>query len=447
LRTAKNSSAHTAIFLHKRGIANTGREEPNGVIIMIVEIVTTGTELLLGQIINTNAPYMARRLNEAGFDVLFQSTVGDNRARMAQVLATALDRADIVVTTGGLGPTQGDITKQVTAELLGRPMYLHERSLERIKAFFAARRLTMTENNVRQAMIPEGAIVLDNERGTAPGVIIEAGKNTVIHLPGPPHEMEHMLENSVLPYLRERFGLQGTILSKVLRTFGLGESSLEERIKDYIKNQGNPTIALLARNAEIHVRLTAKAASDAEARALIGGLERQLRERIGEYIFGEDEDTLEAVVGRELAARNLTLALAESCTGGLVTSRITDVPGSSAYLAGTVVCYSNEIKASAVGVPADIIAAHGAVSVETAKAMAEGIRSRFGTDIGAGITGIAGPTGAVPGKPVGLVYIAVSGSAGTYCFEHNFTGQRSFIKHRTALAALNHLRHYISAIS
>ncbi|HWQ61101.1 MAG TPA: competence/damage-inducible protein A [Negativicutes bacterium] len=413
---------------------------------MIVEIVTTGTELLLGQIINTNAPYMARRLNEAGFDVLFQSTVGDNRVRMAQVLTAALDRADIVITTGGLGPTQGDITKHVTAELLGRPLYLHEPSLESIKAFFASRKLTMTDNNIRQAMIPEGAIVLDNERGTAPGVIIETGKNTVIHLPGPPHEMEYMLETAVLPYLKKRFGLQGTILSRVLRTYGLGESSLEERIKDYIRNQGNPTIALLARNAEIHVRLTAKASSDAEALALVTGLERQLRERIGEYIFGEDEDTLESVIGRELTARKLTLALAESCTGGLVTSRITDIPGSSAYLAGTVVSYSNEIKTSAVGVPADVIAAHGAVSVETAKAMADGIRGRFKTDIGVGVTGIAGPTGALPGKPVGLVYVAVAGPVGTYCFEHNFTGQRTGIKHRTVLAALNHLRQYISAI-
>ncbi len=410
---------------------------------MIVEIVSTGTELLLGQIVNTNAPYMARRLNEVGFDVLFQSTVGDNRVRMTQVLSTALARVDIVITTGGLGPTQGDITKEVTAELLGRPMHLHAPSLENIKSFFASRRLTMTDNNVRQAMIPEGAIVLDNARGTAPGVVIATDKNTVIHLPGPPHEMEHMLENAVIPYLRERFGLQGTILSKVLRTYGLGESSLEERIKDYIKCQGNPTIALLARNAEIHVRLTAKASSEAEARALIAGLERQLRERIGEYIFGENEDTLEAVIGRYLTAKNLTLALAESCTGGLVTSRITDVPGSSAYLAGTVVCYSNEIKSSAVGVPAEIIAAHGAVSAETAKAMAEGIRARFGTDLGVSITGIAGPGGAVPGKPVGLVFIAVAGPAGTSCFEHNFTGQRSFIKHRTALAALNHLRQYI----
>lgn len=411
---------------------------------MIVEIVSTGTELLLGQIVNTNAPYLARRLNELGFDVLFQSTVGDNRVRMAQVLATALDRADIVITTGGLGPTQGDITKEVAAELLGRSMHIHGPSLDHIKAFFAARKLFMPDNNIRQAMIPEGALVLDNDRGTAPGVVVATAKSTVIHLPGPPYEMEGMFENAVVPYLTERFGLQGTILSKVLRTYGIGESTLEERIADFVKSQGNPTIALLARNAEIHVRLTAKASSDAEARALITDLERQLRERIGSFIFGEDEDTIEAVVGRTLAARNLTLALAESCTGGLVTSRITDISGSSAYLVGSVVCYSNNIKTAAVGVPAATLAEHGAVSQETAQAMAEGIRARFGADVGVGITGIAGPAGAVPGKPVGLVYIALAGPAGTTCHEHVFTGQRTGIKHRTALATLNHLRQYIS---
>jgi nicotinamide-nucleotide amidase len=423
------------------------RSNFTGVIIMIVEIVTTGTELLLGQIVNTNAPYMARRLNEAGFDVLFQSTVGDNRARMTQVLAAALARADIVITTGGLGPTQGDITKEVAAELLGLPMHLHEHSLERIKSYFAARKLTMTDNNLRQAMIPEGAIAIDNERGTAPGVIVTTDKNTVVHLPGPPHEMEHMLENAVIPYLCDRFGVQGTIVSRVLRSFGLGESSLEERIKDIIKGQGsNPTIALLARSAEIHIRLTAKGATAAEAEVLIAGLEDKVRERVGEYVFGTNEDTLEAVVGQALAERRLTLALAESCTGGLITSRITDVPGSSAYLAGAVVCYSNEIKTAAVGVPADIIAAHGAVSAETARAMADGIRSRFGTDLGIGVTGIAGPTGAAPGKPVGLVFIAVAGKNGTLCFEHLFSGLRGAIRQRTAMAALNHLRHYIAEL-
>lgn len=348
---------------------------------MIVEIVSTGTELLLGQICNTNAAYLARRLNELGYDVLYQTTVGDNRSRMAQVLDTALQRADIVITTGGLGPTQGDITKEVTASLLGRSMYLHEPSLARITSFFSARNIVMAENNIRQAMIPEGALVLDNDRGTAPGVVVENGEKTVIHLPGPPHEVEGMFDSGVVPYLNRRFGDQGVILSRVLRTARLGESLLEERIKDLVKNQGNPTIALLARSGEIHVRLTAKAASPAEAKRLIADLEGEIRARIGEYVFGIDDDSLETVTGRLLTEKKLTLALAESCTGGLVTSRITDIPGSSEYLVGSVVCYSNNIKSQTVGVPENILAEHGAVSAETAGAMAEGIRRRFGTDI------------------------------------------------------------------
>ncbi|MDR3592242.1 MAG: competence/damage-inducible protein A [Negativicutes bacterium] len=413
---------------------------------MIIEIVSTGTELLLGQIVNTNSSYLARKLNELGFDVLFQSTVGDNRDRMAQVLSTALARADIIVTTGGLGPTQGDITKEVTANLLGKTMYLHEPSLKSIKCFFAARQIAMTGNNQRQAMIPEGAIVLDNDRGTAPGVIIETDNNTVIHLPGPPVEMEGMFEKSVAPYLRSRFGVQGIIFSKVLRSYGIGESTLEEEIKDLIKSQGNPTIALLARSGEIHVRLTAKAASGEEAQSLIAGLEQQIRGRIGQYVFGTDDETLEQVVGELLTAKQLTVSFAESCTGGFVSHKITDIPGSSAYLTGSVICYSNDSKISAVGVPAATIESRGAVSPETAKAMAEGIRQRLASDIGVGITGIAGPGGAVPGKPVGLVYIAVAGSGGVQCHQHNFTGQRGSIKLRAALAALNHLRQYITAL-
>lgn len=413
---------------------------------MIVEIVSTGTELLLGQIVNTNAPYLARRLNELGFDVLFQSTVGDNRARMTQVLSTALSRADIIITTGGLGPTQGDITKEVTAKLLGRTMDLHEPSVEHIKRFFAARKLAMPDNNLRQAMIPEGAVVLDNDRGTAPGVIIETEQNTVIHLPGPPTETEGMFEYSVIPYLQNRFGVQGIILSKVLRTYGLGESSLEEKIKDFILGQSNPTIALLVRHGEILVRITAKACSDSAAQELIDGLEGQIRERIGQYIFGTDDEALELVVGRLLANKKLTVAFAESCTGGLATSRITDIPGSSEYLLGSVVCYSNTSKVTAVGVPPEIIEQHGAVSEQTACALASGIRQRFTSAIGVGITGIAGPGGAVDGKPVGLVYIAVAGPQGIECHQHHFTGHRTAIKQRTATAALNYLRQYIFAL-
>ncbi|MBP2652043.1 MAG: cinA [Firmicutes bacterium] len=410
---------------------------------MIVELVSTGTELLLGQILNSNAAYLAKHLNELGFDVLFQSTVGDNRVRMAQVFETALQRADLVITTGGLGPTQGDITKEVAAGLLGRPLVLHKPSEKRINEFFVSRNLMMTENNLRQAMIPEGAVVLDNMCGTAPGVAIEIDDKTIIHLPGPPFEVEAMFEASVVPYLNNRFGGQGVIKSKVLRTSGIGESTLEDEIIDLIKGQSNPTLALLARSGEIHIRLTAKADSNQAAEALIGTLEQEIRRRVGRYIFGTDAQSLELVVGQLLQENKLTLALAESCTGGLVSSKITDIPGSSNYLLGSVVSYSNEIKSGVVGVSAGSLDSYGAVSPQVAEEMAAGVRSRCKSDIGIGITGIAGPGGATPDKPVGLVYIAVSGNKGIECHEHRFNGPRSAIKMRTANTALDHLRQYI----
>ena len=415
---------------------------------MIVELVSTGTELLLGQIVNTNVPFLAARLNELGFSVVYQTTVGDNRDRMRHVLKTALERADIVITSGGLGPTQGDITKEVTASLLDKPMYLDEASAQQIKRFFAERHICMPDNNLRQAMMPEGAQIIENTCGTAPGVIVEektTGK-IIINLPGPPHELSAMFETSIVPYLTERFGIQGAIVSRVFRTYGLGESALEDRIKKYILSQSNPTLALLARSGEIHLRITARAASETQALQLIHDLESQIRPLLDEYIFGIDEQTMEMVVGSLLLDRNLSVALAESCTGGLVTSRITDVPGSSRYLTGSIVCYSNAVKACQVGVPEEIIDAKGAVSRETAESMAQGVRNKCCASIGVGITGIAGPDGATMDKPVGLVYIAIDGPAGTACFEHYFSGTRTEVKNRTALAALNHLRHYLLSI-
>lgn len=410
---------------------------------MIVEIINTGTELLLGQIINSNAPYLAKKLNELGFSVLFQTTVGDNRERMSQALRTALSRADIIITSGGLGPTQGDITKEVTAQVVNRPLYLHEPSAARIKCFFDERHMEMTNNNLRQAMMPQGAIIVDNDCGTAPGAILEIENKTIIHLPGPPHELKRMFKHSIIPYLKERFGFQGTIVSRVLHTYGLGESALEEKIKAFILAQDNPTIALLARNGEIIIRLTAKGTTESEACQLIARLEKQIRDQIEEYIFGVDAETMEEVAGRMLATRKLTLSLAESCTGGLVTSRITDVAGSSDYLIGSIVCYSNKVKLENVGVPEDLLAQYGAVSQETAVSMATNIRMKFATDIGVGITGIAGPGGATSEKPVGLVFIAISGPAGTQCHQYNFTGERVYIKHRVAQTTLNILRQYI----
>ena len=292
-------------------------------------------------------------------------------------------------------------------------------------------------------MMPEGAIVVKNYRGTAPGVILEHEGKTIIHLPGPPVELEHMFESGILPYLAERFGDQGQIVSKVLRTFGLGESALEERIHDFILAQNNPTLALLARSGEIHVRLTAKGETTEVAHQLISEMEPKIRERIGDFIFGTDEQALEQVVGELLTEKQFTIALAESCTGGAVAARLTDIPGSSAYLKGSVVCYSNDVKTGLVGVPAATIREKGAVSPETARAMAEGIRQGLDATIGVGITGIAGPDGGTAEKPVGLVYIAVAGPKGTIVEEQRFAGQRSGIRTRSVNAALNLVRRYL----
>lgn len=409
---------------------------------MIVEIVATGTELLLGEIINTNTPFLSQKLNELGFDVLYHSTVGDNRERMTQVFDNALHRSDIIITSGGLGPTQGDITKEVTALLLKRPLFLHEDSVNHITSLFTQRKLPMTDSNLRQAMIPQGAIVIENELGTAPGIILEHDNKIIIHLPGPPKELECMFEHGVVPYLKKHFNSQGAIVSRILHTYGIGESSLEAKIKEFIISQSNPTIALLARQGEIIVRLTAKGATKEEANNLINELEKQLQQKIADYIWGLDNDTIEAINGEILTEKQLTIALAESCTGGLVTSRITDISGSSTYLMGSIVCYTNKIKTDFIDVTPQIITEYGAVSQETACLMAAGIRKKFAASIGIGITGIAGPTGATPTKPVGTVFIAIDGPAGLQCQHHTFNGQRTEIKYLTSQTALHMLRQY-----
>ena len=415
---------------------------------MVVEIVTTGSELLLGQIVNTNASYMAAALNQLGFDVLYQTTVGDNRLRMTEVLRHALSRADIVITTGGLGPTQGDITKEVGAEVFGRQLFLDEESLHELQAWFAKIQQVMAENNKRQAMIPEGAVVFKNYAGTAPGIVLEDDKTgkVLIHLPGPPTEMKDMFERSLKPFLEKKYGFNGVIASRVLNTFGIGESSLEMKIRDLILKQSNPTLALLARPSGVIVRITAKSAEIMQAQEKIVACEKLVRERIEEYIYAVDDQPMEAVVGRLLKEKQLTIACAESCTGGLLSSRLTDMPGSSAYVMGAVVSYTNEIKSRELGVSRELLSAKGAVCEEVARAMAEGIALKFGTDLGVGITGIAGPDGGSAEKPVGLVYIATAGREGTIVKRNLFTGRRSEIKYKTTQTALDMIRQYISKL-
>lgn len=407
---------------------------------MKVEIVSTGTELLLGDIVDTNSQYLSQKLNNLGFSVLYKTTVGDNEIRMLEVLNQALLRADIIITTGGLGPTQGDITKEVTAKLAGHKMVLDDRALTMIKERFQNLSYgDMPESNVKQALIPEKSYVLYNNNGTAPGLIVEIEDKIIVNLPGPPHEMKAMFEESLVPYLLKKYGDLGIIHSKVLKTIGLGESWLAEKLKDIISAQSNPTIALYARNNEMIIRLTAKADSKEIAMRLINDMEEQIRLKISDYIYGSDKDTLEKIVGELMINKNMTIALAESCTGGLVSSMITDIPGSSSYLMGSVVSYSNQSKIDFLQVDPEDLAKYGAVSEKVAVQMAKGSAERFKTDIGIGITGIAGPTGATIDKPLGLVYIAVSMQGKIKCYQHIFNNIRTIVRTRSAKMALVHL--------
>ena len=402
---------------------------------MKVEIVSTGTELLLGEIVNSNFQYLAERLNALGFDVLYETTVGDNWQRMKEVISRAAERADIVVTTGGLGPTLGDITKEVTAEVLQKKLVLNKEEEEKIKSIFAARQMEMTANNIKQAMIPEDCAALGNDRGTAPGVFASDASRVIINLPGPPHELQYMFENKVAPLLLEKYGAQGVIHSRVLRLAGMGEATAAERLHDLIKGQGNPTIALYARQGDLIVRLTAKTADTAQADLLLDSLEGQVRQRIS-TVYGVNEESLPVVLGKLLRENRLTIALAESCTGGLAGSMLTDVPGSSEYFLGSVVSYSNKAKIGIIDVDVGDISAHGAVSETVAKQMAEGAARLFAADVGAGITGIAGPGGGSAKKPVGTVYVSLFFRGGVSARKFSFGGGRADIKLRAAKTAI-----------
>ena len=405
---------------------------------MIVEVLNTGTELLLGEIINTSFPYLSRNLNDAGFNVLYQSTVGDNEERLLSSLDIALKRADIVITTGGLGPTRGDITKEMVAKYLDLPLELSTMWLSKLGEYFKTKGTVMTENNKKQAYIPKGATVFNNEVGTAPGIAVKtkAGK-IVIMLPGPPQEVEHVFATAVMPYLRKEFAAQGVIHSRVLHMKDIAESTVATILDEEITHQSNPTIAIYARKGEIVVRITAKGQTLEEAQALNAATEAKIRAKCDKYIYGVDYETLAEALGKKLKAGNYTISCAESCTGGLTSSMITDVPGSSEYLMGSVVSYSNMAKHKVLGVKQESLDKYDAVSDVVAKEMAEGVRKLFNTTLGVSITGIAGPGGGTAEKPVGLVYVAVSSAKSTTVKEYRFKASRSTIKLRSAMRALS----------
>ena len=404
---------------------------------MKVEIVTTGTELLLGEILNTNVQYLSRKLNSMGFDVFYHTTVGDNPARMKAVLEHALERADIIITSGGLGPTRGDITKETVMEITGTDSYLDLDTWGRIDAYIRKRTgCPPSENNEKQAYVPIGAEILQNEVGTAPGLWLDYNGKIFVLLPGPPSELMDMCEKQLWPRLLQRFADHGIILSRTLHLRGVGESRVAEILDDVIMHQSNPTIALYARYGEILIRMTAKAADSAAATALLDACEAQVREYVEEYVYGVDDASLAACLGQELLAQGKTIAFAESCSGGLASSLVTDVPGSSEYLVGSVVSYTNKIKNKLLNVQQETLDRYGAVSRETACEMAIGVRRALGSDLGVSITGNAGPS-ASEGKPVGLVYIAVATEDVVYCQEHRFTSTRTENKLRIALAAIS----------
>ncbi len=408
---------------------------------MNAEILCIGTELLLGNVVNTNAAWLSQQLARLGINVYHHTVVGDNAQRLEEALQLAFSRSDLVITTGGLGPTYDDLSKETISKYFNRPLVLHQPSLEKIQEFFAKRPSAMMPNNEKQAYQPEGAVVFPNHSGTAPGAAIEGGGKVAIMLPGPPRELKLMFEREVLPYL-QKFS-DHVIVSRDLQLFGIGESLTETLLKDLMTSSVNPTLAPYAKEGEVNLRLTASAPSAAEGYAMMEPLMAKIDKLVGQYIYGIDVPDLQTALVRYLLEHHITVSAAESCTGGLVSKSITDIAGCSAIYPGGVCSYSNEMKMKWLGVKASTVAAHGAVSEETALEMAQGIRQATGADLGVSTTGVAGPDGGTAEKPVGLVYVAVAGEHYQHVEKLNIAygeiTSRAMIQQRAAKHALYQL--------
>ena len=403
---------------------------------MITELISVGTEILLGNIVNTNSAYLSEKCAELGLSVYYQTVVGDNETRMRETIQTALDRSDIVILTGGLGPTEDDLTKEVTAEVMGMKLVedrhsrkLMEAYLEQYKKNNPQRKITA--NNYKQAMVPKGAIVLDNHNGTAPGLILEKKGKTAILLPGPPGEMKPMFEESVFPYLRKK--QPEIIYSQMVKICSIGESQVAEEIEDLIESQTNPTIAPYAKTGEVHLRITAKGKNEKECKKLIKPVVKELKARFGRNIFATEESkSLEEAVVDMLKEQEMTLSLAESCTGGAIAARIVNVSGASEVFLQGMVTYSNKAMST--------LKKHGAVSEECAAEMAKGGRKASKTDICLSVTGIAGPCGGTKEKPVGTVFMGCSYKGCTQVREFHFQGNRARVREQTVAHGLAFLR-------
>jgi nicotinamide-nucleotide amidase len=419
---------------------NAAETDPKIDVIKSAEIVSVGTEILLGELVDTNAPWLSNRLAALGVSIYHHTAVGDNKERVTVALEEAA-RADLVITTGGLGPTSDDVTNECLALATGREMVEYPEARRHVDEMFARFGREPTSSNYKQALFPEGSSLIPNPVGTAMGALLERDGTLFATLPGVPLEMERMFEETLEPLIEER--TEGTIVSRTLHFIGIGESALAEKVQDLL-DASDPTVAPLAGQGKVRLRITARAASPEEAEEKIGLVAEEILDRLGEYHFGEDDETLEGAVGRLLTGQGATLALAESCTGGLLAKRLTDGAGASAYFTEGLVTYSNEAKERLLGVPHALFLEYGAVSEPVARAMAEGARKSSGADYGLSVTGIAGPDGGTEEKPVGLVYVGISDAADTFAEKLDLTAwarSRDSIRERSTNQAFDLLRH------
>lgn len=409
------------------------------------ELIAVGTELLLGNIANTNAQYLSEKLSILGINVFYHTVVGDNPQRLKQAVGIARERADIIITTGGLGPTYDDLTKQTLSECFGRKLIYHEDIAAQMRAHFAAAGYELTENNFQQCWLPEDCTILENDRGTAPGCCFTQDGCTVIMLPGPPSECQNMFDTKAEPLLRAMS--DDIIVSRTLRVMGIGESAAEALLRKQMDSLQNPTLAPYAKTGELELRITAKAKSEAEARALIAPVEAEVKEILGNKVYGVDVPNLESVCLRLLLEKGLTLGTAESCSGGLVAKRITDLPGASGAFPGGIVSYSNHIKTSLLGVPEEMLSEHSAVSEPVARAMALGARAALGCDVSIATTGVAGPGPDSSGNPAGLIYVAIADQNGAHVQKRQIAFRsREQVRMAAAQTALDMLRRYLTGL-
>jgi nicotinamide-nucleotide amidase len=406
------------------------------------EIIAVGSELLTPFRIDTNSLFLTEQLNQLGVDVIRKSVVPDDRRALREAFAKALERADLVIATGGLGPTEDDVTREALADLLERRLLPNAQVLREIRERFARRGRTMTPNNERQALVPEGATVFPNAFGTAPGLWLEARGRVVVLLPGPPSELRRIFTEQVRPLVEQRAG-ERRMAHRLLRVAGMSESNLDHRISAIYKQYEDVETTILATPEGIEIHVTLWSEDAAGAGRVLDELSGRMAMALGEAVFSVNGETLDEVVARELQLSGATIAVAESCTGGMVSARLTTIPGSSIFFLGGIVSYSNQMKASWVGVPAQLIEQHGAVSAEVAIAMAEGVRRSAGATLGVGITGIAGPGGGTPEKPVGTVHFALADAAGAQERLYRFGGDRGRIRHLASQTAMNMIRRYL----